>query len=68
MDSAALDNVTQEIIDELVGDTRVVLTSAALLVTAVISIAHVASYWVRKCRGTADDDTDDDTTRQPLTV
>ena len=31
MDAASLDNVTQAIIDELVGDTRVVLTSAYLI-------------------------------------
>ena len=56
MDAASLDNVTQAIIDELVGDTRVILTSAALLVSAVVSVVHVASYWVKKCKGKASED------------
>lgn len=56
MDAASLDNVTQAIIDELVGDTRVVLTSAALLVSAVVSIVHMSSYWVRKCKGKEGED------------
>lgn len=55
MDAASLDNVTQAIIDELVGDTRVVLTSAALLVSAVVSIVHMSSYWIRKCKGEEDE-------------
>ena len=55
MDAASLDNVTQAIIDELVGDTRVVLTSAALLASAVVSMVHMSSYWARKCKGKKDE-------------
>ena len=68
MDAASLDNVTQAIIDELVGDTRVVLTSAALLVSAVVSIVHMSSYWVRKCKGTKDEKDEKDQLEYPIAV